>query len=88
MLKEGITKEKDAEIVALENELQELTKELQTEYDTVVITDGHTAVEKDGVLFISEAWLENYKSSEIYKFLAQNRILTSIFAKPQLKSAY
>ena len=44
---------------------------LVKKYEHVFTTDGHTATEDGNSLFVSEAWLENYELSEIYKFLVQ-----------------
>lgn len=43
--------------------------ELLKDYEYVVITDGHVAIEQDNFLFVSQGWLENYTTSDIYKFL-------------------
>ena len=52
--------------------------ELRRGYEWVITTDGHAAVESDGYLFVSEAWLQNYGISEIYKYLEQTRILETL----------
>lgn len=64
----------------IENKVAELAQD----YEWVFTTDGHVAIEQDGFLFVSEAWLENYSTSEIYEFLAQNKILDAILADKAL----
>lgn len=67
-----------AEEIRTENTIETKLDPFNTEYDSVVITDGHIALEADGILYISEAWLENYSASEIYEFLSQNRIMQNL----------
>ena len=49
------------------------------------VTDGHIGIEEDGMLYISESWLENYSVSDVYKFLAQNRILKTLLEVKELQ---
>lgn len=79
---DGIRYEKDADMAELEKKLGkkavDTLDELRKGYEWVITTDGHIAVESDGYLFVSEAWLKNYKVSDIYKYLEQARILDTL----------
>lgn len=75
----------DPELQKLVDKLEGKLDELHDDYDFIVITDGHVAIEEDKMLFVSEAWLENYETSEIYKFLAQTRVLKTIAADKELQ---
>ncbi len=75
----------DPELQKLVDKLEGKLDELHDDYDFIVITDGHVAIEEDKMLFVSEAWLENYETSEIYKFLAQIRVLKTIAADKELQ---
>ena len=80
----GTRHSKDPAIMELEAKLKNKYDELEKKYEWVFTTDGHIAVETDGMLFVSEAWLENYETSEIYKFLAQEQILQAILTDKEL----
>lgn len=67
-----------AEETRTENTIETKLDPFNTEYDGVVITDGHIALEADGILYVSESWLLNYSTSEIYEFLSQNRIIQNV----------
>lgn len=74
---DSITK-KDPAITELDNILQDKYDDFLEEYDYIFGTDGHVAIEDDKMLFVPIAWLKNYKNNDIYKFLAQEKILSSI----------
>lgn len=59
--------------------------ELSKDFEWVFATDGHSADEEDGILFVSEAWLQNYTTSDIYKFLAQSQVLDTVITDNDLK---
>lgn len=60
-------------------------EELSKDYAWIFTTDGHIAVEDKDVLFVSEAWLENYTVSDIYKFLEQSRVIDAILTNKKLQ---
>lgn len=71
---------------ALRGQIQNNYDKLREQYDWVFITDGHSAVAVDNMLFVSEAWLQNYQTSDIYGFLSQNSIIEKIITNKQLNS--
>jgi hypothetical protein len=79
---DGVRYKKDPEMAELEERLGKKAadniEELRKGYEFVITTDGHIAVEQDGYLFVSEAWLQNYTSTEIYKYLEQTKILETL----------
>lgn len=56
--------------------LDELMK--SKEYEGIFTTDGNIAVEEDGFLFVSEAWLKNFTVREIREFLTQSQLIDMI----------
>jgi hypothetical protein len=80
-----ITKDVDPEIREINKVLQKKQDEYLKDYDFLFVTDGHIGIEEDGMLYISESWLENYSVSDVYKFLAQNRILKTILQVKELQ---
>lgn len=56
--------------------LDELMK--SKEYEGIFTTDGNVAVEEDGFLFVSEAWLKNFTVREIREFLTQSQLIDMI----------
>lgn len=54
-------------------------------YEWVFVTDGHVAIDEDNMVFVSEKWLENYSTNEIYKFLTQQNLLRSLLTESQLR---
>lgn len=86
-IKDGLDKnlnryKKDPDIADLEERIGKQAadrfEELAKGYEWAFTTDGHIAAEADGVLFVSEAWLQNYEISDIYKYLEQTRVLEAI----------
>lgn len=79
---DGVQYNKDPEMAELEERLGKKAanniEELRKGYELIITTDGHIAVEQDGYLFISEAWLQNYTSTEIYKYLEHTKILETL----------
>ena len=79
---DGIRHQKDPDIVAVEEKLgkkaMDNIDELRKGYEWIITTDGHAAVETDGYLFVSEAWLQNYTVTDIYKYLEQTRVLQAL----------
>lgn len=59
--------------------------ELRQGYEWLITTDGGIALEGEGFLFISESWLKNYETSEIYKYLEQTRVLNTIAEMSKFK---
>lgn len=62
----------------VKNRISKTLEELSKEYDWVFTTDGHIAVQIDGMVYVPEAWLRNYKKSEIYRYLQQDKVLSRI----------
>ena len=56
----------------------DIIDKLREAYDFITITDGHVAYEDGKYLFVSEAWLQNYTISDIYKYLEQTRVLEAL----------
>lgn len=85
---DGIQYKKDPQMLELEERLGKKATdnldELRKGYEWVITTDGHIAVESDGYLFVSEAWLQNYETSDIYKYLEQTRILETLASDKML----
>jgi hypothetical protein len=52
--------------------------ELHRYYDNICTVDGHVAIADEDLLFVSESWLENYTSEEIYQFLVQDYTFDTI----------
>lgn len=79
---DGVRYQKDPDMAGLEERLGKKAvdniEELRKGYEWVITTDGHTAVETDGYLFVSEAWLQNYSVSDIYKYLERTRVLQAL----------
>lgn len=78
-------RKKNPKIAAIDNKLQGKLEKFAKDYDFVFEVDGHIAIEQDGVLFVSEGWLENYETHEIYKFLEQTHVLTAIMTDSVLE---
>ena len=85
---DGIQYKKDPQMLELEERLGKKAAdnldELRKGYEWVITTDGHIAVESDGYLFVSEAWLQNYETNDIYKYLEQTRILETLASDKML----
>lgn len=60
-------------------------KLVQKGYEWVFVTDGHVAIDEDNMVFVSEKWLENYSTNEIYQFLVQHNLLRSLLTESQLR---
>lgn len=82
---DGIQYQKDPQIREAEEYLgkkgADVLDELRKGYEWVIMTDGHIACETGDMhefLFVSEAWLKNYSASDIYKYLAQTRVLETL----------
>ena len=60
-------------------------KLIQKGYEWVFVTDGHVAIDEDSMVFVSEKWLENYSTDEIYQFLVQQNLLRSLLTESQLR---
>lgn len=71
---------------ALKGKIKDNYDELRKQYDWVFITDGHSAVAVNNMLFVSEAWLQNYQASDIYGFLSQNNIIEKIVNNKELSA--
>lgn len=55
-------------------------------YEWVFVTDGHVAIDEDNMVFVSEKWLENYSTNEIYQFLVQHNLLRFLLTESQLRN--
>jgi hypothetical protein len=79
---DGIQYKRDPEMEELEARLGkkavDTLEELRKGYEWIITTDGQVAYESDGYLFVSEAWLQNYKVNDIYKYLEQTRVLEAL----------
>ena len=60
-------------------------KLVQKGYEWVFVTDGHVAIDEDNMVFVSEKWLENYSTNEIYQFLVQQNLLRTLLTESQLR---
>ena len=78
--------EKDGVDVKKQSKFKSKYEKLLKDYAWVFTTDGHVAVEVDDLIFVPEAWLENYEISDAYKFLAQEQILEIIVTEKELSS--
>lgn len=78
----------EPEIVEIEKRLKKKVDELNKDYDFVVTTDGNIAVEQDNYVFVSEAWLENYETSEIYQFLSNQRFVEMLVNDQEFKPLF
>lgn len=96
VINKGVRYKKDKEITAIVEEYfggnrtaESLLDELSAQYDWVFVTDGYGArevdLDADKVIFVPKSWLQNYTESEIYSYLAQNKILETIIARDQYK---
>lgn len=91
--KKGTRYAKDPVVTELEEKMRIKHKKIYDKYDWVFTTDGNVAIEQDGLIFLPEAWEENYETNEIYKFLAQEQIFDflkkdkelSVFLKEVIK---
>jgi hypothetical protein len=88
---DGIQYKKDPQMLELEERLGKKAAdnldELRKGYEWVITTDGHIACEAGDMhefLFVSEAWLQNYETSDIYKYLEQTRILETLASDKML----
>lgn len=88
---DGIRYKKDPQMLELEERLGKKAAdnldELRKGYEWVITTDGHIACETGDMhefLFVSEAWLQNYDTSDIYKYLEQARILETLASDKML----
>ena len=79
---DGVRYNKDPDMEELEARLGKKAvntiEELRKGYEWIITTDGQIAYESDGYLFVSEAWLQNYKVNDIYKYLEQTRVLEAL----------
>ena len=60
-------------------------KRLSKGYEWVFTTDGHIAVDADNILYVSEAWLDNYTVDEINEFLVQSKLIDTLDNIQELK---
>ena len=82
----GETHYADPELEAVHKKIfADKIEEFRKEYDLIVTTDGHIAAETENVLYVSEDWLKNYTTSEIYKFLTQTQILKTLLKEKSLR---
>ena len=83
---------KSTRIKDLEDELgkkgMETYEELRKKYEYVVTTDGHVICERDGFVFVSEAWLKNYSGSDLDRFLEQTHVIKSLAEDKALRSMF
>lgn len=84
--KKGEVHTKDPEMERVRQKLSGKYDKLASEYDWVFTTDGHVAIEGDGMIFVPQEWLEHYQVSDIYKFLSQEHILDGLLKDKSLQS--
>ena len=58
------------------------------EYTWVFTTDGHIAIPSDDILFVSEAWLENFEVDEVQTFLAKSHVFERLLKTDGLKTLF
>lgn len=82
---DGIQYKRDPQMLEAEERLgkkgMDVLDELRKGYEWVIMTDGHIACETGDMnefLFVSEAWLKNYSANDIYKYLAQTKVLETL----------
>lgn len=84
----GIGKVESKPDIARESKQDKVLQELidKNGYEDIIIVDGHIALEvADGkALIVSEAWLENFNKTDIYKYLEQTKILETILESTEL----
>lgn len=60
---------------------------LQLEYNTIFVTDGTDAFADGTTVYMPIEWLENYPTSEIYKYLTEQKILETLLDKEALNKS-
>ena len=90
--KDGTIHTDDPKLTEKLTRLSNKFAKLRKEYNWIFTVDGNIAIDEGDFLFVSEAWLENYETNEIYKYMAQDKILDGILAdnglKPLVKSIH
>lgn len=81
-VKQKKREKQDAEInealQSLSAPAQQTLEELAKNYDFITVTDGHYALDIGEIAFVSESWLENYSTDEIYEFMCQTKLIDTI----------
>lgn len=67
---------------------QETVDDLSKDYEWIFGTDGHVAFETGEYLFVPEAWLENYKPTQIREFLVQADVINTLTTDKAYKPIY
>ncbi len=78
----------DAEVEKIWQVSQETVDDLSKDYEWIFGTDGHVAFETGEYLFVPEAWLENYKPTQIKEFLVQADIINTLMTDEAYKPVY
>lgn len=90
--KDGTIHTDDPKLTEKLTRLSNKFAKLRKEYNWIFTVDGNIAIDEGDFLFVSEAWLENYETNEIYKYMAQDKILDGILTddglKPLVKSIH
>lgn len=82
--KDGTVHTTDPKLEAKARKLSHKYEKLRKEYEWIFTTDGNVAIDEDGFLFVSEAWLENYEVSDIYKYMQQDKIVSGLLEDKSL----
>lgn len=78
----------DAEVEKIWQTSQETVDDLSKDYEWIFGTDGHVAFETGEYLFVPEAWLENYKPTQIREFLVQADVISTLTTDKAYKPIY
>ena len=82
--KDGEVYAKDPVLKQIEDRLLHKYEKLRKDYEWIFTIDGHVALDGDNILFVPEAWLENYEVSDIYKFLEQEKVIDGLLTDKSL----
>ena len=78
----------NAEVEKIWQASQETVEDLSKDYAWIFGTDGHVAFETGEYLFVPEAWLENYKPTQIKEFLISADIINTLMTDEAYKPVY
>ena len=78
----------NAEVEKIWQASQETVDDLSKDYEWIFGTDGHVAFETGEYLFVPEAWLENYKPTQIREFLVQADVINTLTTDKAYKPIY
>lgn len=82
------TEAANAEVEKIWQASQETVDDLSKDYEWIFGTDGHVAFAVGEYLFVPEAWLENYKPTQIREFLVQADVIRTLTTDKAYKPIY